>query len=60
MCKTHNLSHCGAVILDVAQAMQLAVAGLPEFPPLPRIGIRECHLILPQAGDLHMSAGASA
>ena len=37
----YNLRHRNEAILDIARAMQLAVADLPEFPPRHRIGIKQ-------------------
>jgi putative SOS response-associated peptidase YedK len=51
MCNAYNLRHGNEAILDIARAMQLAVADLPEFPPRYRIGIRQRGLILRPAGD---------
>ena len=51
MCNAYNLRHRNEAILDIARAMQLPLADLPEFPPLHRIGIKQRGLILrPQAG----------
>lgn len=33
MCNAYNLRHREAAILDIARAMQLPLADLPEFPP---------------------------
>ena len=38
VCNAYNLRHRDEAILDIARAMQLAVADLPEFPPRHRIG----------------------
>ena len=38
VCNAYNLRHRNEAILDIARAMQLAVADLPEFPPRHRIG----------------------
>ena len=46
MCNAYNLRHRNEAILDIARAMQLAVADLPEFPPQHRIGIKQRGLIL--------------
>ena len=37
----YNLRHRNEAILDIARAMQLALADLPEFPPRHRIGIKQ-------------------
>ena len=49
MCNAYNLRHRNEAILDIARAMQLAVADLPEFPPRHRIGITSRR---PQSGKL--------
>ena len=46
MCNAYNLRHRNEAILDIARAMQLALADLPEFPPRHRIGIKQRGLIL--------------
>ena len=46
MCYAYNLRHRNEAILDIARAMQVAVADLPEFPPRHRIGITDRGLIL--------------
>ena len=51
MCNAYNLRHRNKAILDIARAMQLAVADLPEFPPRHRIGIKQRGLILLLAGN---------
>ena len=51
MCNAYNLRHRNEAILDIARAMQLAVADLAEFPPRHRIGIRQRGLILRPDGD---------
>ena len=51
MCNAYNLRHRNEAILDIARAMQLAVADLPEFPPRHRIGIKQRGLILRPNGD---------
>jgi putative SOS response-associated peptidase YedK len=51
MCNAYNLRHRNEAILDIARAMQLAVADLPEFPPRHRIGIKQLGLILRPGGD---------
>ena len=51
MCNAYNLRHRNEAILDIARAMQLAVADLPEFPPRHRIGIKQRGLILRPSGD---------
>ena len=33
MCNAYNLRHRNEAILDIARAMQLEIADLPEFPP---------------------------
>ena len=38
MCNAYNLRHRNEAILDIARAMQLSLAELPEFPPGHRIG----------------------
>ena len=50
MCNAYNLRHRNEAILDIARAMQLAVADLPEFPPRHRIGIKQRGLILRPSG----------
>ena len=57
MCNAYNLRHRNEAILDIARAMQLAVADLAEFPPQHRIGIRQRGLILrpSKAGPLAWS-----
>ena len=45
MCNAYNLRHRNEAILDIARAMQLAVADLPDFPPRHRIGIKQRGLI---------------
>ena len=42
----YNLRHRNEAIIDIARAMQVAVADLPEFPPRHRIGIKQRGLIL--------------
>jgi putative SOS response-associated peptidase YedK len=49
MCNAYNLRHRNEAILDIARAMQLAVADLPQFAPVHRIGIRQRGLILKPA-----------
>ena len=51
MCNAYNLRHRNEAILDIARAMQIAVADLPEFPPRHRIGIKQRGLILRPNGD---------
>ena len=51
MCNAYNNRHRNEAILDIARAMQLEVAELPDFPPRHRIGIRNRGLILRPAGD---------
>ena len=51
MCNAYNMRHRNEAILDIARAMQLEVADLPDFPPRHRIGIRSRGLILRPAGD---------
>ena len=51
MCNAYNLRHRNEAILDVARAMQLAVADLPGFPPRHRIGIKQRGLILRPSAD---------
>ena len=51
MCNAYNLRHGNEAILDIARAMQLAVADLPAFPQRHRIGIRQQGLILRPAGS---------
>ena len=51
MCNAHNLWYRNEAILDIARAMQAAVADLPEFPPLHRIGIKQRGLMLLVAGN---------
>ena len=51
MCNAYNLWHRNEAILDIARAMQVAVADLPEFPPRHRIGIKQRGLILRPNGD---------
>ena len=51
MCNAYNLRHRNEAILDIARAMQLLFADLPEFPPRHRIDIRGRGLILRPAGD---------
>ena len=46
MCNAYNFRHRNEAILDIARAMQLALADLPEFPPRHRIGITDRGLIL--------------
>ena len=46
MCNAYNLRHRNEAILDIARAMQLPLADLPEFPPRHRIGIKQRGLIL--------------
>ena len=46
MCNAYNLRHRNEAILDIARAMQLSLADLPEFPPRHRIGIKQRGLIL--------------
>jgi putative SOS response-associated peptidase YedK len=46
MCNAYNLRHRNEAILDIARAMKLDLADLPEFPPRHRIGIRQRGLIL--------------
>ena len=41
MCNAYNLRHRNEAILDIARAMQLSLADLPEFPPQHRIGIKQ-------------------
>ena len=38
VCNAYNLRHRNEAIIDIARAMQVAVADLPEFPPRHRIG----------------------
>ena len=40
MCNAYNLRHRNEAILDIARAMQLPLADLPEFPPRHRIGMK--------------------
>jgi hypothetical protein len=49
VCNAYNLRHRNEAILDIARAMQLAVADLPQFAPVHRIGIRQRGLILKPA-----------
>ena len=51
MCNAYNLRHRNEAILDIARAMQLDLADLPDFPPQHRIGIKQRGLILRQDGD---------
>ena len=51
MCNAYNLRHRNEAIIDIARAMKLAVADLPEFPPRHRIGIKQRGLILRPSGD---------
>ena len=51
MCNAYNLRHRNEAILDIARAMQVAMADLPEFPPRHRIGIKQRGLILRPSGD---------
>jgi hypothetical protein len=51
MCNAYNLRHRNEAILDIARAMQLALADLPEFLPCHRIGIKQRGLILRPTGD---------
>ena len=51
MCNAYNLRHRNEAILDIARAMQLPLADLPEFPPRHRIGIKQRGLILRPGGD---------
>ena len=46
MCNAYNLRHRNEAIIDIARAMQLSLADLPEFPPRHRIGIKQRGLIL--------------
>src|SRR4051812_28781689 len=46
MGNAYNLRHRNEAIFDIARAMQLPLADLPEFPPLHRIGIKQRGLIL--------------
>ena len=46
-----NLRHRNEAILDIARAMQLSLADLPEFALRHRIGIKERGLILRPSGD---------
>ena len=50
MCNAYNLRHRNEAILDIARAMQRALAELPEFPPRHRIGIKQRGLILRPSG----------
>src|SRR3954468_20100977 len=51
MCNAYSLRNRNEAILDIARAMQLPLADLPEFPPRHRIGIKNRGLILRPAGD---------
>jgi putative SOS response-associated peptidase YedK len=51
MCNAYNLRHRNQAILDIARAMRLAVADLPELPPRHPIGIKQRGLILRLSGD---------
>jgi putative SOS response-associated peptidase YedK len=55
VCNAYNLRHRNEAILDVALAVQLAVADLPEFPPQYRIGIRQRGLILRPEGKCRLT-----
>ena len=67
MCNAYNLRHRNEAILDIARAMQLAVADLPDFPPRHRIGIKQRglsvrwvgHRPISQAGSNQRSASPS-
>src|SRR6185295_9145805 len=51
MCNAYNPRHRNEAILDIARAMQLEVADLPEFPPRHGIGIGNRGLIRRPNGD---------
>jgi putative SOS response-associated peptidase YedK len=51
LCNAYNLRRHNEAIIDIARAMQLAVADLPEFPPRHRIGIKDRGLILRPNGE---------
>src|SRR6476620_6612423 len=51
MCNAYNLRHRNEAILDIARAMQLELAELPDFPPRHRIGIKNRGLILRPDGE---------
>ena len=51
MCNAYNLRHRNEAILDIARAMQLALADLPEFLPRHCIGITDRGLILRSRKD---------
>jgi putative SOS response-associated peptidase YedK len=51
MCNAYNLRYRNEAILDIARAMQLPLADLPEFAPQHRISIKDRGLILRPSRD---------